>query len=281
MIDPNFIEGLSKFNLIVHKRVTSNFVGARRSLATGHGLTFEDHQPYASGEDYRRIDWNVYARTDNLFVRRFEEDKSLTVRILLDSSASMKFRKKWDYSSMISLGFAYLTMRENEKFQIATFDKDLLFLRAKKGKENFSRMINKLNSLKVSGQGKFLENMRKLKTQISTKSLIVIVSDFLYDIEEISVGLRLLSKHELEVIQIFDEKEMNLNYKGRYKFKDPESSTEVKTFITPRIQNKYQDELGYHIAQVRNVVESAGGKYSLVSTEKSIFDVFYDIMKSS
>jgi uncharacterized protein (DUF58 family) len=278
MIDPNFLEQLGRFNLIIQKRVTSNYSGSRRSRAVGQGLLFEDHQPYASGEDYRRIDWKVYARTDDLFVRRFEEEKSLTVRILLDSSASMKFRKKWDYASMLAVGFAYLTMRENEKFQLATFDKDLVFLKAKKGRSHLGRMINELNNMKVSKAGVFLDNVRRLKQHISTKSLIVLISDFLYDLDEIEHGLMLLSKNELAVIHVLDEQELKLNYNGQFKLSDPESEAYLRTFISPNLRTKYQSLVQDHSARIAQIVGSIGGKYHLASTENTIFDVFYEIL---
>ena len=103
MISDDFLDQLNRFNLVVQKRVTSNYVGTRESVAMGHGLTFEDHQQYTPGDDYRRIDWKVYGRTDKLHVRRFEEERSLTVHILTDASASMKFKKKSVSNCCLSL----------------------------------------------------------------------------------------------------------------------------------------------------------------------------------
>jgi len=278
-IDENFLDQLSRFNLVVHKRVTSNYSGTRKSISKGQGLLFEDHQQYTPGEDYRKIDWKVYARSDDLFIKRYEVEKNLTVRIVLDSSASMRFRKKWDYASMMSLGFAYLSMRENERFQLSTFDKDLIDMRAKKGRGQLTMMMDHLNSMKLSSSGEFLKNIKKLKTNIGSRSLIIIISDFLYDPEEIEQGLSLLKKHEVEIIQVFDEQELSLDFRGNYKFKDPEEGGVLKTFVSPYLKNKYQDEISHHIAKVRDIVKGMGGKYHLASTEKPIFDVFYEVLR--
>ena len=77
MIDISFIDQLNRFSLVVHKRVTSNFVGSRRSIAQGRGIVFKDHRIYSPGDDFRAIDWKVFARTDNLYVKNYEEERSL------------------------------------------------------------------------------------------------------------------------------------------------------------------------------------------------------------
>ena len=124
MLDTSFLDQLTRFNLVVNKRVTSNLAGPRKSISAGRGLTFKDYRIYAPGDDIRLIDWKVYARTDDLYIKAYEEERNLTVHIIIDGSASMGFGKpasKFDYASMIGVGFAYLEMRDNEKFQFSTF----------------------------------------------------------------------------------------------------------------------------------------------------------------
>src|SRR3989338_2691772 len=275
MIDESFLDQLSKFNLLVNKRVTSNYVGMRKSIAAGHGLIFEDHQQYAYGDDFRKIDWRVYARSDELFIRRFEEERSTTVRIMLDSSASMQFRKKWDYASMLAVGFAYLTMRENEKFQLLTFDKDINFFRAKRGRAHLSEMVRILNSMKNTKAGAFLKNVKILKKQISSKSTLILISDFLYDKEEIESSLALLKKNDLHLIQVMDEQELDFDFDGEYNFKDSESDSLMRTFVSPSMRNFYQRGLHEHVALVENLAKVIGARHTLISTKDTVFDAFY------
>src|SRR3989339_535514 len=106
MIDTSFLEQLTRFNLVINKRVTSNLTGPRRSVAAGRGLTFKDYRIYAPGDDIRLIDWKVYARTDHLYIKSYEEERNMTVHVVADCSASMNFGKpvtKWDYASMIGV----------------------------------------------------------------------------------------------------------------------------------------------------------------------------------
>jgi len=113
MISTEFLDQLTKFHLIVSKRVTSQYAGPRKSIAMGKGIIFKDHRIYAPGDDFRAIDWKVYARTDDLYVKNYEEERNLAVHIIVDSSGSMDYgkpRSKFDYASMLGVGFAYLAL---------------------------------------------------------------------------------------------------------------------------------------------------------------------------
>ena len=124
MIETDFLHQLDKFSVIFKKKVTSSFTGERRTAMAGTGLLFRDHVAYGPGADFKHIDWKVYSRTDKLVVKRFEEDRNLTVHVLVDFSGSMNFGsklKKYEYASMIGLGFVYIALKNNEKFVLSTF----------------------------------------------------------------------------------------------------------------------------------------------------------------
>src|SRR3990167_6882545 len=198
MIDTSFLDQLTRFNLVINKRVTSNLSGPRKSIAGGHGLMFKDYRIYAPGDDIRLIDWRVYARTDNLYIKVHEEERNLTVHIVIDASASMGFGKpisKFDYASMIGVGFAYLSMRENEKFQFSTFNEKLDIFQSRRGMSQLASMVYHLNNTKTLGNSKFMDAMLQYKKVVGTRSLLILVSDFLVDIDEIIGGLYTLGDH--------------------------------------------------------------------------------------
>src|SRR3989338_4867831 len=162
MIDTSFLDQLERFNLVVHKRVTSNYTGPRRSIALGRGIIFKEHRIYAPGDDFRSIDWKVFARTDDLYVKTYEEERNLVVHIILDYSASMGFGKnvtKFDYGAMLGVGFAYLAMKENEKFMFSTFSEELEIFQPRRGMPQLAAMIHHINSLKPTGYSRISEAM--------------------------------------------------------------------------------------------------------------------------
>ena len=283
MINTQFLDQLTRFNLVVNKRVTSTISGPRKSVAAGHGLTFKDYRIYAPGDDIRLIDWKVYARTDNLYLKVHEEEKNLVVHVIMDRSASMDFGKpvsKFDYASMIGVGFAYLALRDNEKFQFTTFADTLEIFQPKRGMGHLAAMVQHLNSIKPKGYSKILDMVRQYKKLIGSKSMIVIISDFLVNIEEIREALYLFGDHEIHVIQVLDKVEKELKMEGDMKLIDSESKGILRTFISPRLRMQYQQQLDEHCAKIEEVCNQLRINYHLAVTDTSIFDTFYKILES-
>jgi len=282
MISTQFLDQLKRFNLVVNKRVTSTIAGPRKSVAAGQGLTFKDYRIYAPGDDTRLIDWKVYARTDNLYLKVHEEERNLTVHVILDKSASMDFGKpisKFDYASMIGVGFAYLALKDNEKFQFATFADSLEIFQPKRNMGHLAAMIQHLNSVKPKGFSKIQDTVRQYKKIIGSKSMVVICSDFLVNIEEIREALYLLGKNEIKVIQVLDRVEKELKMEGDMKLKDSETGGLLRTFVSPRMRMDYQHKLDEHCARIEEACNKLGIDYNLAVTDIPIFDTFYKILQ--
>ncbi|MBI4451878.1 DUF58 domain-containing protein [Candidatus Woesearchaeota archaeon] len=282
MINTQFLDQLKRFNLVINKRVTSNLAGPRKSVSAGRGLTFKDYRIYAPGDDIRLIDWKVYARTDNLYLKVHEEEKNLVVHLILDKSASMDFGRpisKFDYASMIGVGFAYLALRDNEKFQFATFADTLEIFQPKRGMAHLASMVQHLNSIKPKGYSKLLDTIRQYKKFIGSKSMLVICSDFLVNIEEIREALYLLGDHEIKIIQVLDRVEKELKMEGDMKLKDSETGGILRTFVSPRMRMDYQQQLDAHCARIEEVCNKLNIEYHLAVTDIPIFDTFYKILE--
>ena len=219
MIDTSYLGQLAKFSLVLNKRVTSKYSGPRKSIALGRGIIFKDHRVYAPGDDFRAIDWKVFARTDDLMVKTFEEERSLVVHVIIDSSASMNFGKhitKFDYASMLGVGFAYLAMKGNEKFMFSTFSESLEMFRPRRGMSQLASMVHHLNKLKTEGTSKIREAITQYRKVIGSKAMIFLISDFLIDVTEIIKAVQLFGKHVVKVIQVLDPVEKDLKFNGDF-----------------------------------------------------------------
>jgi uncharacterized protein (DUF58 family) len=280
-IDTAFLDELGRFSLVVNKRVTSNYVGARKSTAYGRGVTFKEHRIYSPGDDFRLIDWKIFARTDNLYIKTFEEERNLTVHILIDASSSMVFGDKvtkFNYACMIGVGFAYLAIKENEKFQYSTFSDTLEIFQSKKGMGQLAGMIFHLNSMKCKGQSKFKDAISQYRKVIGSRAMIIVVSDFLFPIEEITEALYLFGEQEIKVVQVLDPVEKNLALHGDFDLKDSESDSKLRTYISPRMSQQYQKEIDQHSAKIEKVCNELGMKFHLCVTNTPIFDTFHKIL---
>ncbi|MBI1969135.1 DUF58 domain-containing protein [Candidatus Woesearchaeota archaeon] len=282
-IDTAFLQTLDTFSLIVNKRVTSNYVGERKSLFFGRGLTFKDHRIYVPGDDIRLVDWKVYARTDDLYIKRFEEERNLSVHILVDDSASMNFGSpatKYEYASMLGIGFAYLALKSNEKFQFATFADRLDLFTPRRGMHQLASMVQHLNTAKPRGVTKFSETVAQYRKLVNSRSFITIMSDFLFPIEDIEKGLYLIADgHDMKVVQVLDRVERDMALQGDLRLKDSESSSMLRTFISQRLRSNYQNMLEEHIAKVQKLCNQLGIEFYSITTDTPLFDAFFEMLK--
>ena len=281
MIDTEFLHQLDRFSLIINKRITSNYVGERFSKATGRGLIFKDHQIYAPGEDFRSVDWRVFGRTDKLYVKRYEEERNLVVHVILDFSASMNFgttMTKAEYASMIGVGFAYLAMKNNERFVLSTFSDSLEFFKPKRGRAQLASMVEYLNNKKPKGLSKLDQSLAGYKKLINSKSYVVIVSDFLYPIEDIQRTLAYFKNHKVVMVQVLDKLEHTLDLEGDFKLRDLETNEVLRTYINPFARKQYSGMLEEHNEKIRQACNEAGAKFFTSHTGMSVFDVFFELL---
>lgn len=283
MIDTSFLHKLDKLSIIINKRITSNFAGEHRTDFAGRGLIFKDHSIYTPGDDFRTIDWKVFARTDKLFVKSYEEERNLVVHIVVDFSGSMGFglgkTKKSDYASMIGLGYAYMALRNNEKFVLSTFAEKLEMFKPKKGKKQILTILDYLNNRKPKGKSNFELSMAQYKQLINNKSMVVIISDFLYDVKQIQAVLQRYRQHDIILVQVLDKLETDLDLDGDFKLLDSETKEHMRTFITPYTRQKYLEQLEEHKASIKNVCDEVGAKFFSFSTGKPVFDAFYEMVR--
>ncbi len=282
MLEADFLKHLNRLHLIIQKKIASNYGGERESVHVGRGSLFRDHRAYAPGDDIRSIDWRVYARTDKLYVKQYEEDRSLTAHIVIDFSASMNFGgevKKYEYASMIGAGVAYVAWKNNERFELSTFSDKLDLFKPQQGRRQIVDILDYLRDKKPTGKSEFKASLMSYAKSISTRSMIVIISDFLYDLEEIKQVLYQFKDSEIILIQVLDEMETELKLKGEFQLKDLETQVSLKTFISDKTRKKYLDDLEEHKRRIRWIADSVGAKFYSFSTGFPIFDAMYEVLR--
>jgi uncharacterized protein (DUF58 family) len=280
-IDLSFLRQLDRFDVVLKRRVLSSYAGSRQSKNYGTGLVFYDYKDYVPGDDYRAIDWKVYGRTEEFFVRRYEEERNMRIHVVIDASASMNFghgTNKFQYASMIGIGFSYMALRNNESFEVSTFSEDLEVFRAKKGMNKLMSTVDTLNKIMPKGKSKFRESLEKYKSAIRNKSMVIIISDFLFDPEELRNTLFRFKKSEVIVIQVLDSSERELVMQGDIILTDSETQDKMRTFISNKLIENYSEKLLDHIYNIKKICDMFNVKFLSVSTETPIFDTFYSLL---
>ncbi len=233
----------------------------------GHGISPVGYREYRKGDDFKLVDWKVYGRTEKLFIREHEEERSLVVHILLDSSASMSYSGKYAYASRLAAGFAYLATMENEKYTLSRFCHRFYPGEPKRGRRNLISSIAMLDDTLPQGRTNLKLVSEHFASQIKTTSLVVLISDLLEDTEDVITSIFRLSPDEVE-----------MGFGGDVKFVDMESGLSVITRVTEGERADYHTRLTEHNEKIREACDQVGANYFLFKTDRPIFDAFSEML---
>lgn len=283
MIEVDFIAELDRFNLALQKNSTEIREGEQTSSSTGQGMIFEDHKKYIPGDDIRRIDWKAYARTEEFYVKRFEEEKSITVHILVDRSSSMDFggdEKKYDFAAKIGLAMAYMVSNTNDRFRYSVFSETITDISSARRNPNMAEMVETLNELRKTPDSLIEKCVTEYSKRIENKSVVIIISDFLTDVEQIEAGVNRLKDSEVVLVNTLDIQEIDPEMQGERILKDPESNSSIRTYFSRKTKQKYRERLEEHRNQIQEIAERYGASYILASTGDDVFETFLKVWRS-
>ena len=279
MIEIDFLDELDRFQKALKKRSNEIKQGEQKSAYSGQGMIFKDHKQYVPGDDIRKIDWKVYARTNEFYVKRFQEEKNVTLHIVVDRSSSMDYGKinKYEYASKIGLGLAYMTNKTNDRFRYSVFSETLTDLTAARRNANLGQLVETTNNLRKTPESKVGRCLTQYASRIKNNSIVVIISDLLVDIEEVEDALKNLKNSEVILVQTLSAEELDPKMKGDKLLEDPESNSKIRTYLTGSVKNKYKQKLKKHTSQIEEKAAENGAKYIQISTEQEFFDSFFQV----
>ncbi len=294
MIESGFLQELEAYEFELKRNVSSMLRGEQEAGYTGDGLIFSDHRRYSPGDDTRRIDWNLYARTDDYYVKEFEEERNLTVHVLLDASRSMRYGdpSKFEVGAKIGLGYAYLSAAENNDFRYSVFRDTIEKLdRRVSNRGEVLRLIDELNSVEPEGRADVGGAIAEYASGIESKSLVVVVSDFVAPVRsmrdragdaatvisdrlDVELAAKALGDSYFVFVQPLTPYELELPATGDTVFSAVESDAEYRTYMTPRRRRIYLERLRGHVDDVAAAAEKNQGEHVLVDTSEDFFESF-------
>ena len=228
MLPEEIIKKIKKIELRSRRAVTDVFAGEYKSVFKGNGMEFLEVREYYPGDDVRTIDWNVTARMNNPYVKKFAEERELTLMILLDASASLDFgtRKRIKRELAAELGgvLAFCSLRNNDKVGLTIFtDRIESFIPPSKGITHVLRIIREILYFKPHNKETNMELALDYISKVMVKRCILfVISDFLADGYE--KKLKILNKrHDVVPIRILDPAEYDFPKAGLIEFEDPET----------------------------------------------------------
>lgn len=252
------------------------FAGEYHSAFKGRGMAFSEVREYQFGDDIRNIDWNVTARYNKPFVKIFEEERELTVMLVIDVSGSRNFgtfdKYKKNVITEIAAVLAFSAIQNNDKIGVIFFsDKIEKFIPPKKGKSHILRIIRELIDFEPSSNNtSIITSLQYLTNAIKKRCTAFIISDFIDDNSDLKKAFSIANnKHDMVAIRIYDEREAKLPSIGMVKMKDAETGQYLWVDTSSRkVRGAYQHWWNEMNTQLDNVFSKTGVDYVNINTRE-------------
>ena len=221
--------------------------GLHRSPFLGYSTEFASYRQYIQGDNLRHVDWKVWGRTDELYVKQFEDDTNLNCQIFLDASASMDFGSpnKFQYGRMLAAAMAYLMVRQHDAPGLVLFGENTLqALPARNSRHHLDELFHLLGGTAARGRTFVGEDMQRVVQTFTRRGLAVVISDFFSAENKVFELLRQLHFQGQEVIafQILSAAELDFSYDGDYVMEDSETGEEILVHAS-EYRKEYQQRL--------------------------------------
>lgn len=301
LLTPELLRSLEQFQLLAARRAKSSAKGERRSRARGLSVEFADHRNYVPGDDFRYLDWNLYGRLDRLFLKLYEEERELPVRLFLDASESMTFGepRKFDFARQIAAAIGYVALCGFDRVSVIPFPNAEIrnrqgtqpanserlatgsaqaaiegALRSVRGKKSSLPFFQNLAALTAGGPADLNETLRRGAIEARHAGLAVVLSDFL-DPAGYEAGLAALVGRgfQVDVIQILAPDELAPTTFGDLRLVDSESGgVQEVTFGRYRMK-AYQQTVQNFVQRLREYCAGRGLNFFMAPSNMDLQDL--------
>ncbi|MBI4396136.1 MAG: DUF58 domain-containing protein, partial [Elusimicrobia bacterium] len=277
LLDPLLVAKLATMELRARYVVEGALSGRHRSARQGHSLEFAGHRAYTPSDEWRHIDWKVFAKTDRWVVREQQEETNLHAALFLDTSNSMAFASegrlsKIHYASILLAALGYLLVHRRESVGLGFFNDRLKeYVPPRGGAPHLAQLMERLEQVLPSGKTDIQASLEEAGQRLPRRSLVMIVSDFLFPPEAIHSSFRALlsRKHEVLALQVLDPAEIEFPFQGEFAFHDLETGETLQA-RADEVRDQYQKLLSERLEKNRRVFSSLGVDSHLFETGKPI-----------
>lgn len=281
-LPPKFAESLRNLQIKVKRALKGDTAGAHKSSAFGASVEFADYREYTPGDSINLIDWAVFARSDKYMIRRYEEETTIRGYILLDTSESMNYKSegqqsKMEYASMLAAGMMYVLINQHDSAGLMTFDSKIRTqLAPVRSMHLIDPHLKALEAVKPAGKSDIESVLHDAAEMVSSKSLVIVISDLLEKPEKILKGVSHLHflGHEVMLMHILDSGELNLKITGITELKELESGAKI-IINADEIRDAYSKSVECYIDGIQAGCAALCVDYSVNDTSKPVNEAIY------
>jgi uncharacterized protein (DUF58 family) len=284
-LDPAVLAGISGLDLVA-KTVVDGFVnGLHRSPDFGFSQEFAEYRAYSPGDDLRHVDWNVFARTERAYLKRYRGETNSILTVLLDASNSMKFSShsvsKMDYARFTAASLFYLAIQnQRDAAGLIVFDDEIrAYIRPSTRQGQLHRLLSGLEQAEPHARTDFAKPLDHFQQFLRRRGIVVFISDFYDSPEHIVRTVEPLRFHGNEVVlfHVLDPKEIRPEIGEPSTLVDLESQDRIE--VTPEyVRDEYRKKFDAHVEALRDKTRGAGMDYHLLVTDRPLDDALREYL---
>lgn len=282
LLTPDFLRKLEQLSLVSRHMFPGKMRGERRSTKRGASVEFADYRNYTHGDDFRRVDWNVYARLEKLFLKLFVEEEDLHVYILIDASTSMQFGSpsKLLYAKRIAAALSYIGLANLDRIGLAALSgSEAHVLQPKRGKQSAHEIFRWLDCITPMGKTDLAASIRDFSLRTAQSGVVIVLSDFLCTSYPQGLITLLARKFEPVILHILDQDELQPPLVGDLLLIDSETDERREVTITQTLLRKYQQRLSAFKSDLESQCTRYGCTHACITNQTPFEDLILNYLR--
>jgi uncharacterized protein (DUF58 family) len=284
LLDSQVLNRLMHLSLQARSPMEGSVSGLHKSPHRGSSVEFAEYRNYVPGDDIRRLDWRVFARTDRFFLKEYEAETNLRCYFVLDCSGSMKFGNgfytKLEYAKHLIATLAYIMAHQGDAVGLmCSANKTFLEVPPKRNPAHLRTLFEALEQAEPRGTTGLVAALHDLAEKVRRRALVVVFSDFFCDLDEILNCFQHLrfQRHDLAIFHLLDRAELEFQFDRPVRFVDLESSASIVTEPSS-IRDEYLRQVGLFLEKLRSGCHEFGADYRRVVTDQGYEKVLADFL---
>ena len=280
--DADFLKTLEALNLLARRTLAGDDRAERRTPRKGASIEFADYRRYVPGDEIRYIDWNVYARHGQLFVKEFSAEENLHVTVLLDTSRSMEFGGKFEAAKELAAALGYIGLANYDTVSLYAFGSEVRMVKKfLRGKGRIFELLDALQALPPEGATDMRAAFQAALPRLRGRSLVLLLTDF-YDLEGYATAVRelLAQRFEVHLIHLVAREEISPSARGRLSLLDLETGRSRDVALLPRTIEAYRRRFELFCAEIEEFSRAHEMPYARVLADDPLDRRVVDVLRA-
>lgn len=273
-LDPNVLARIDNLELLARTVVDGFLHGLHSSPYLGLSMQFAEHRPYMQGDDIRKIDWRLFARTDRHYVKQYEAETNANFVVLLDVSKSMSYGSgpvtKFDYARFLAAALTYFSRRQRDRVGLYTFDSEVVE-HVRPSVRHLDQVLHALERANPARSGSLGPPLFTVASTLPRRGILALISDFYESPEAIVEAIRPLAgrRHELLVFYVLDSAELDFPFERSASFEDLETGEKFPV-VPEKLRDDYREVVRAHVSDVQRRLAGQRAECLLLDTSQPL-----------